>query len=69
MILHNPNPLQVVTHSDRLAREQGSNKLGLAFSAITAINLGVMTTKMLVDMFRDMRGADRGRDQKRSHGR
>jgi hypothetical protein len=61
VIPNNPNPLHVATHADRLAREQAGSKLGLVFSAITAISLGVMTTKMVVDMVRDARDPPRQR--------
>jgi hypothetical protein len=64
VIPSNPNALHVATHADRLAREQGGNKMGLVFSAITAISLGVMTTKMIVDMVRDARD----RPQKQARG-
>jgi hypothetical protein len=53
LIPHNPNPLHVASHAERLAKEQVGNRLGLVFSAITAISLGVMTTKMILDILRD----------------
>jgi hypothetical protein len=61
---HSPspgNPLQVASHADRLAREQQGGRLGLAFQGITAISLGVMTTKMVLDMIRDARDTERHR--------
>jgi hypothetical protein len=50
---HTPNPMHVATHAERLAKEQQGNKLGLVFAAITAVSMGVMTTKLLLDMLRD----------------
>jgi hypothetical protein len=60
-----PNPLQVADHADRLARERGGSKLGLVFSAVTAISLGVMTTKMLLDIVHE----NRYRESKHGRGR
>ncbi len=65
VIPSNPNPLHVATHADRLAREQAGSKLGLVFSGITAISLGVMTTKMILDMVRDARDDHRKRERVR----
>jgi hypothetical protein len=61
-IPNNPNPLHVASHADRIARETHGT-LNLVFSAITAISLGVMTTKMILDMVRDAQER-----QPRSHG-
>ncbi|HVS34100.1 MAG TPA: hypothetical protein VMS17_00880 [Gemmataceae bacterium] len=51
-IPNNPNPLHVASHADRFARETHGT-LNIVFSAITAISLGVMTTKLILDMVRD----------------
>jgi hypothetical protein len=62
-IPHNPNGLDVMTHADRLARQQ-AGKWGLVFSGITAISLGVVTTKLLIDMVKDATGHhSRGRSR------
>ena len=50
-IPHNPNPLHVASHADRFARETHGT-LNLVFAAISAISLGVMTTKLILDMVR-----------------
>jgi hypothetical protein len=55
----------VADHADQLARERGGSKLGLVFSAVTAISLGVMTTKMLLDIVHD----NRYREGKHGRGR
>ena len=52
---HNTNPKQVATHADRLTREQAGSRMVLIFFAVTAVSLGVMTTKMVLDTFRDHR--------------
>jgi len=62
-IPNNPNPLHVASHADRIARETHGT-LNLVFSAITAISLGVMTTKLILDMVRDEQER-----QPRPHGR
>ena len=65
-IPNNPNPLHVAREADQHARE-AHGTLNLVFSAITAISLGVMTTKLIIDMVRDAREA---RDREpRSRGR
>jgi hypothetical protein len=56
--------MHVASHAERLAKEQQGNKLGLVFAAITAVSMGVMTTKLLLDMFRD-----KAPHQNRGHGR
>jgi hypothetical protein len=61
----NPNPLTVASHADRIAREHHDYRLGLVFSAITAVSLGVMTTKMVLDMIRENREKPRARDRER----
>lgn len=48
----NPHPFHVASHADRLAREHQGHKIALVFSAVTAISLGVMTTKMVLEMFK-----------------
>ena len=52
-IPHRPNPQQILSHSERLAREARGSTLELVFQGITAISLGVMTTKMLFDMIQE----------------
>ena len=49
-IAHRPNPQQILSHSERLAWEARGRTLELVFQGITAISLGVMTTKILFDM-------------------
>ena len=66
MIPHNPNPMNLLSHADRLAKEHAGGKLNLVFSGITAVSLGVMTIKMVVDMLRD--GRDRDHDHHHRHG-
>ena len=63
LIPNKPNPLHVASQADRIARET-HGKLNLVFSAITAVSLGVMTTKLILDMVRDEQER-----QPRSHGR
>jgi len=63
-IPHNPNALHVASHAERLARQE-NGKWGLVFQAVTAISLGAVTTKMILDMCRDPSRHDqkgRGRD-------
>ena len=63
LIPNKPNPSHVAIEADRIARE-GHGTQNLVFSAITAISLGAMTTKLILDMVRD--GQER---QPRSQGR
>ncbi len=49
-IPHRPNPQQILSHSERLAREARGSTLELVFQGITAVSLGVMTAKMVFDM-------------------
>jgi len=52
-------PMQVASHAERLAREQPGSRMGMVFQGITAISLGVMTAKSLLDMLRDRREKDK----------
>jgi len=63
VIPHNPNPLDIANHAERLGRERKGDNMALVFSAITAISLGVVTTKAIFDMYRE------SRERPRSHGR
>lgn len=55
------NPAQVLSHAERLAREQQGTRMGLVFQAVTSICLGVMTAKMVLDEVRAARDPDRER--------
>ncbi|WP_143393344.1 hypothetical protein [Fimbriiglobus ruber] len=58
IIPHNPNPMHVATHAERLAKEQVGKTLGIVFSVITAVSLGVLTTKTVLDMVRGRNDRD-----------
>ena len=51
-----PNPQQILSHSEQLAREARGSKLELVFQGITAISLGVITTKMVIDIVHETAG-------------
>ena len=61
------NPAQLLTHAERLAREQPGGRLGLVFQGVTSVCLGVMTVKMVLDTVRDARraGDPRAGDRRR----
>ena len=50
LVHRTPDPIQVMSHAEQLGHQGGSSRLNLVFQGITAISLGVVTTKMLVDM-------------------
>ena len=52
IIPRNPNPLDVATQAERMARQE-QGRWGLVFQAITAVSLAVVTSRMLLDMLRD----------------
>ena len=52
-IPRNPNPLDVASQAERMARQE-QGRWGLVFQAITAVSLAVVTSKMLLDMLRDI---------------
>lgn len=53
------DPSHVLSHAERLAREQSGSRMGLVFHAVTSVCLGVMTAKMILDTFRDARDPNR----------
>jgi hypothetical protein len=63
-----PGPLQVAEHAEQLSHQGGGGKLSLAFQGITAISLGVVTTKMLFDTVRKAAGTTH-HTSKSNHGR
>lgn len=63
---HSPNnPLQVLSHAERLAREQGGSRMGLVFQGIATISLGVLATKEVINIVRDARDSGRDRNGQR----
>ncbi len=61
----NPNPLHVASFTERLARERQGTKLGMVFSVITAVGLGVIMAQAIVEMMQDSRQRSRGQGWER----
>jgi hypothetical protein len=55
------NPAQLLTHAERLAREQPGGRLGLVFQGVTSVCLGIMTAKLVLDTVRDASRPERAR--------
>ncbi|HWG47908.1 MAG TPA: hypothetical protein VN688_34415 [Gemmataceae bacterium] len=61
----NPNPLQVASFTERLARERQGTKLGMVFSAITAIGVGATMAQAILELMEDSRQRNRSRGWER----
>jgi hypothetical protein len=60
-----PNALQVVDHADRLARDRNGGKLSIVFSVVTAVSLGALAAKAVLDLFHENRRHDNKHGQER----
>lgn len=61
----NPNPFQVASFTERLARERQDSKLGLVFSVISAIGLGAIVAQTLLEMMQKYRQGSRNQGWER----
>jgi CHASE3 domain sensor protein len=60
-----PNPLQVASFTERLARERQDSKLGLVFSVISAIGLGAIVVQTILEMMHSHRQRSRSQGWER----
>lgn len=60
-----PNPLQVASFTEQLARERQDSKLGMVFSVISAIGLGTIVFQTILEMMHNHRQRSRSQGWER----